>query len=257
MQTTLEILTDPMLAGVQHGFFTRKGGASSGLFAGLNCGQGSTDQRDVVALNRSRVAEAMGVAPAALLTLRQVHSSDVVHVAQDDDLARISQMQADGLVTSRGDIALAVLTADCQPILLADPSAGVIGACHAGWRGALGGVIDATVEVMRQAGAAEIKAVIGPTISQSNYEVSEEFMSEFLVEQPDNSRFFCTGPNGRPMFDLPGFGLMRLRSLGVDAVWIGQCTYADPVRFYSFRRATHENLADFGRLISAIRVPRT
>lgn len=134
MQTTLEILTHPLLDDVKHGFFTRKGGASSGLFAGLNCGRRSTDQADMVVVNRARVAQAMGVAPEFLATVKQVHSADVVTLAEGDDVAQVRDIKADGIVTRRGDVALAVLTADCQPILLADGKAGVIGACHAGWR---------------------------------------------------------------------------------------------------------------------------
>lgn len=252
MQTTLEILTHPLLDGVKHGFFTRKGGASSGLFAGLNCGRRSTDQSDMVQVNRARVAEAMGFRPEALATVKQVHSADVVTLADEDDLEKVRDYQADGIVTTRRDVALAVLTADCQPILLADPAAGVIGACHAGWRGALGGVIEATVAAMRALGADQIKAVIGPTISQANYEVGEDFMDEFLIEDPDYQRFFSGGPNGRPMFDLPSFGLFRLRETGVDAEWSRHCTYSDPDRFFSYRRATHEGKADYGRLISSI-----
>lgn len=252
MQTTLEILTHPLLRDVRHGFFTRKGGASSGLFAGLNCGRRSTDQSDMVAVNRARVAQAMGVGPDGLATVKQIHSADVVTLADGDDVAVVRDIQSDGIVTRRRDVALAVLTADCQPILLADAAAGVIGACHAGWRGALAGVIEATVAAMRDLGAQDIRAVIGPTISQRNYEVSEEFMDEFLTEDPDYARLFSGGPNGRPMFDLPSFGLSRLRGAGVDAEWSGHCTYADPDRFFSYRRATHEGQADYGRLISAV-----
>lgn len=252
MQTTLEILTHPLLRDVRHGFFTRKGGASSGLFAGLNCGWGSSDQSDMVAVNRARVAQAMGVDPAALATVKQVHSAEVVTLADDDEIEKISNIQADAVVSRRRGVALAVLTADCQPILLADSTVGVIGACHAGWRGALAGVIEATVAAMRAIGAQDIHAVIGPTISQRNYEVSAEFMDEFLAEEPDYERFFSGGPNGRPMFDLPSFGLSRLRAAGVEAVWSAHCTYGDPERFFSYRRATHEGQVDYGRLISAV-----
>ncbi|MFN3275987.1 MAG: peptidoglycan editing factor PgeF [Paracoccus sp. (in: a-proteobacteria)] len=252
MQTTLEILTHPLLSPVRHGFFTRKGGASSGLFSGLNCGRRSTDQNDMVLVNRARVADAMGVPQARLATVKQVHSADVVVLDEGSDIEAVRDMTADGLVTTRRDVAIAVLTADCQPILLADARAGVIGACHAGWRGALDGVIEATVAAMRAAGATRIKAVIGPTISQQNYEVGDEFMDAFLTEDPGSSRFFSGGPKGRPMFDLPGFGLMRLRAAGAEAEWSRHCTYADPARFFSYRRATHEGQADYGRLISAI-----
>ncbi|AUH35539.1 peptidoglycan editing factor PgeF [Paracoccus tegillarcae] len=252
MQVMLEILTHPLLGNVRHGFFTRKGGASSGLFAGLNCGRGSSDQAEAVSVNRGRVAEAMGVPPARLVTVHQVHSSNVVTVDETSDLEDIAQIQADALVTTQPGVALAVLTADCQPVLFADPDAGVIGAAHAGWKGALNGVLEATVAAMRGAGAMNIRAVIGPTISQRAYEVGEDFMEDFIAEDMDYTRFFSGGPNGRPMFDLPGFGLSRLRAAGVDAEYSGHCTYSDPDRFFSYRRATHEGQADYGRLISVI-----
>ncbi|ARJ69903.1 peptidoglycan editing factor PgeF [Paracoccus contaminans] len=250
---SLEILTHPALLPLRHGFFTRRGGASSGLFAGLNCGRGSSDQQGIVAVNRARVAAAMGVAPDRLATVNQIHSPDVVTLGPGDDQAALAACAADAIVTAEPGIAIAVLTADCQPVLLADPDAGVIGAAHAGWKGALDGVLENTVAAMRAAGAARIRAVIGPCISQRAYEVSEEFMDRFL-DEPQNQRFFSGGPNGRPMFDLPGFGLSRLRDMGVEAEWTGHCTYSDPARFFSYRRATHEGAADYGRLISAIRL---
>lgn len=252
MQTTLEILTHPLLQPIRHGFFTRRGGASSGLFQGLNCGFGSSDQREIVAINRARVADAMGVGPGRLASVYQVHSAEVAVLRAGDDPADFASIRADGLVTDQPGVALAVLTADCQPILLADAEAGIIGAVHAGWRGALGGVIEAAVGAMVDLGATRIRAVIGPCISQQAYEVGDEFMAEVLAEDPDHHRFFAGGPNGRPMFDLPGFGLMRLREAGVEAEWTRHCTYSDPDRFYSYRRSTHLNQADYGRLISVI-----
>ena len=252
MHAMLEILTNPLLGPVRHGFFTRKGGASSGVFSGLNCGYGSSDQSEIVAINRGRVAEAMGVAPSRLATVHQVHSPDVVTLRDGDDPAGAAKLRADAMVTAVPGIALGVLSADCQPILLADPQAGVIGALHAGWKGALGGVIEATVGAMRDLGAQNIRAVIGPTISQRAYEVGPDFMDAFLAEDPDHHRFFAGGPNGRPMFDLPSFGLSRLREAGVSAEWTGHCTYSDPERFYSYRRATHNAEVDYGRLISVI-----
>lgn len=249
---TLEILTHPLLYPVRHGFFTRKGGASSGLFSGLNCGRGSSDQRDIVAINRARVAAALGVAPHRLATVNQTHSARVVTLAGNDDPDALAVTEADALVSTAPGTAIAVLTADCQPILLADPGAGVIAAAHAGWKGALDGIIEQTVTAMRAAGARDIRAVIGPCISQRAYEVGEDFMDRFLMEDENHARFFAGGPNGKPMFDLPGFGLSRLRDLGVEAEWIGHCTYSDPDRFFSYRRATHEGAADYGRLITAI-----
>ncbi|MTH76227.1 peptidoglycan editing factor PgeF [Paracoccus aestuariivivens] len=254
MHTTLEILTHPLLEPVRHGFFTRKGGASSGLFAGLNCGYGSSDQGEIVTINRSRVADAMGVAPNRMATVHQVHSPDVAVLRAGDEPIDFSKIRVDGIVTDQQGIALAVLTADCQPILLADPEAGVIGAVHAGWRGALSGVIEAAVGAMTDLGATRIRAVIGPCISQKAYEVGNEFMEEVLAEDADHHRFFAGGPNGKPMFDLPGFGLMRLREAGVEAEWTRHCTYSEPDRFFSYRRTTHNHEADYGRLISVIRL---
>lgn len=250
---TLEILTADSLAPLRHGFFTRKGGASSGVFQGLNCGPGSSDQAEIVSINRARVAEAMGVAPDHLVTVHQVHSADVVTVtAPLPDRPR-----ADALVTATPDIALAVLTADCQPVLFADAKAGVVGAAHAGWRGALDGVLEATLDAMEALGAdrAATRAVIGPSISQAAYEVGQEFLERFLDEDAGNQRFFANGEAGKYLFDLPAFGLHRLRAAGIgETVWTRHCTYGDPARFYSYRRATHAGEADYGRLISAIRL---
>lgn len=250
---TLEILTADELGPLHHGFFTRKGGASSGIFAGLNCGTGSSDQTEAVAINRARVAEAMEVEPAALVGVNQVHSADVITVTAP--LAE--KPRADGMVTATPGLALAVLTADCQPVLFADSKAGVIGAAHAGWRGALDGVLEAVVDGMEDLGAhrENIVAVIGPTISQRAYEVGPEFFETFLAEDPHYARFFAGGNGDRMMFDLPAFGLHRLREAGVgNALWTRHCTYSDPARFYSYRRTTHAKEADYGRLISVIRL---
>ncbi|RWR32556.1 peptidoglycan editing factor PgeF [Sinirhodobacter populi] len=251
MATTLEILKSPALSGVSHGFFTRKGGASSGIFQGLNCGHGSSDQREIVMLNRTRVATAMQVAPEAMVGMNQTHSADVAVI----DAVPAILPAVDALVTATPGLLLTVLTADCQPVLFADREAGVIGAAHAGWKGALNGVLEATLDAMEGLGAARarITAVIGPCISQRAYEVGEDFMQTFLMEDDAYGRFFSGGPNGRPMFDLPSFGLYRLREAGVgETEWIGRCTYSDPDRFYSYRRATHRGEADYGRLISVI-----
>ena len=211
---------------LRHGFFTRRGGASSGVFQGLNCGPGSSDQAEIVAINRARVAQAMEVAPESLVTVHQVHSPEVVHIA--------------GPVAEKP-------RADAM----------VIGAAHAGWRGALDGVLEATVAAMVELGAdrENITAVIGPTISQSAYEVGPEFLDDFLAEDIRNTRFFAQGQGDRMMFDLPSYGLHRLRDAGVGhADWTRHCTYADPDRFFSYRRTTHAGEADYGRLISAIRL---
>jgi polyphenol oxidase len=250
---TLEIILSPSLAPFQHGFFTRKGGASSGVFQGLNCGTGSSDQADVVAINRTRVAEAVGVAAADLVSVHQIHSADAHLITASGP----EKVRADAMVTATPGLALAILTADCQPVLFADAEAGVVGAAHAGWRGALDGVLEATVDAMERLGArrSRISAVIGPCISQRAYQVGPEFMDQFLADDRDNSRFFANGTGDRLQFDLPGFGLHRLRRAGVgQAEWTGHCTYADPQRFYSYRRSVHQGEADYGRLISVIRI---
>jgi YfiH family protein len=252
MPSTLEIITSPALT-CRHGFFTRKGGASSGIFAGLNCGAGSSDQAEIVSINRARVADAMGLAPSALVGVHQVHSARAVPVT--GPLSH--RPEADALVTATPGVLLSVLTADCQPVLFHDAKAGVIGAAHAGWRGAVDGVLEATLDAMESLGArrSAIHAVIGPTISQAAYEVGPEFLDRFRNEDPDSVRFFANGTSDRMLFDLPGYGLFRLRAAGVGhAEWTGHCTYRDPARFYSFRRTTHAGEVDYGRLISTIRL---
>lgn len=253
-EMTLEIITSDALAPFRHGFFTRRGGASSGVFAGLNCGTGSTDQHAAVTMNRTRVADAMDVPLDALMGVHQIHSSDVVTVTA----ANTDRPKADALVTATSGIALSVLSADCQPVLFADHNAGVIGAAHAGWKGALAGVLEATVEAMEKIGArrANIQVVIGPTISQRAYEVGPEFFEDFVAQDDSFARFFAQGEGGKFQFDLPALGLHRLRSAGVGhAEWTRHCTYSDAARFYSYRRATHNREADYGRLIAAITLP--
>lgn len=249
----LEIITSDALPGTRHGFFTRKGGASSGIFAGLNCGTGSSDLSDAVAINRARVAQAMDLPLSHLVTVNQVHSADVVMLTAPLD----PRPRADALVTAAPGLGLAVLTADCQPVLFSDPQAGVIGAAHAGWRGSRDGVLEATLDAMEALGAnrAAITAVIGPTISQAAYEVGPEFLDGFLQDDPDSQRFFASGTGDRMLFDLPGYSQQRLRQAGIGhAEWTRHCTYRDPVRFFSFRRTTHAGEADYGRLISVIRL---
>lgn len=248
---TLEILQSNALNPVSHGFFTRAGGASSGIFSGLNCGYGSTDQASAVAINRARVASAMGHADTDLVGVHQVHSAKAVVVEK----LIADPPKADALVTNQPALVLTILTADCQPVLFSDAEAGVIGAAHAGWRGALDGVLEATIEAMETLGAARdrIHAVIGPCISQRAYEVGPEFFDRFLDEDPAFGRFFVGGDNDRMHFDLPGFGLYRLRNTGIaHAEWSRHCTYSDPDRFFSYRRSVHNKEADYGRLISAI-----
>jgi len=247
---TLSPITAPELRGTAHGFFTRQGGVSEGIYAGLNCGPGSGDDAGAVAANRARVTAHLGA--AALVSVHQVHSPDVVTVSAPWGDAR---PKADAMVTDRPGLALGVLTADCAPVLFADREAGVIGAAHAGWKGAIGGVLEATLDAMERLGAARgrVTAVIGPTISQRAYEVGPEFVERFIDEDPAHARFFAGGTGDRAMFDLPGFLLARLRATGVaGAAWTGHCTYADEARFYSYRRATHRGEADYGRLVAAI-----
>ena len=251
---TLDIITADALGGLRHGFFSRRGGASSGVFEGLNCGVGSSDQAEAVAINRARVAEAMDVDPTALTGVHQVHSATVIHITETPDQPR---PKADAMVTTTPGLALAVLTADCQPVLFADSKAAVIGAAHAGWKGTFGGVLEATLDAMCKLGATRynIAAIIGPSISQRAYEVGPEFFETFHDEDTANARFFVNGSDDRYHFDLPAYGLHRLREAGVGhAEWTRHCTYSDPDRFYSYRRSVHRKEADYGRLISAIRL---
>lgn len=250
---TLEILTSDILPVARHGFFTRRGGASSGIFWGLNCGYGSSDQNDIVRINRARAVEALGIEPRHVARVEQVHSARVVTVDEPDGGAL---ERADAMVTARKGVALSILTADCMPILMADTEVGVVGAAHAGWRGALAGVIDTTLDAMVALGARRdrIVAAIGPTISQAAYEVGPEMFEEIVVDDRAAARFFAEGLRDRLQFDLPGYGLYRLRNAGVGAAeWIRHCTYTDDVRFYSYRRSTHRREADYGRLMSVIR----
>jgi YfiH family protein len=248
----LEIITSAALS-PQHGFFTRKGGASSGIFSGLNCVAGSTDQAEVVAINRARVAGAMGVGVDHLVTVHQTHSAIALPISGPLAI----RPEADGMACATKGVALGVLTADCQPVLFADARAGVIGAAHAGWKGAKDGVLEATLDAMEALGAArtQIAAVIGPCISQAAYEVGPEFYESFTDDDPSTRRFFANGAQDRMLFDLPSYGLMRLRRAGVGhAEWCGHCTYGQADRFYSYRRTTHLGEADYGRLISVIRL---
>lgn len=250
----LDVITSDALHGCRHGFFTRVGGASSGVFHGLNCGQGSSDQSQAVAINRSRVAAHFGVPVTQLHTVFQHHSADV-HVVTSPHAAE-DRTRADAMVTNVKGAVLGILTADCQPVLFSDPEAGVIGAAHAGWRGAMAGVLENTITQMEKLGAVRqnITAIIGPSISQENYEVGQEFLKEFMDHDAENARFFAGGNAFQKyQFDLPSFGLKLLRDAGVGhAEWTRHCTYANPERFFSYRRSCHHSEADYGRLISAI-----
>ncbi len=251
---TLQIITVDELASLRHGFFTRKGGASDGVFSGLNCGLGSSDQTEMVQINRTRAAEAMGGSLAELITVHQTHSADVLAL---DGPIEGPLPRLDGLVTATPGLILGVLTADCAPVLFADPENGVIGAAHAGWKGALGGILEATLDAMEGLGAArsQITAAIGPTISQTSYEVGPEFFERFQDEDDSSSRFFSGGSDDRMHFDLPSYALDRLRQAGVgQALWTRHCTYQDPDLFFSYRRSTHQKEADYGRMLSTIRL---
>lgn len=241
------------LPGLRHAFFTRDGGVSKGIYAGLNGGIGSNDDPADIAENRKRMAEAMGVDVAHFLTAHQIHSPDVAVATAPWNLD--SRPRVDAMVTATPGLVLGVTTADCGPILFADPENRVVGAAHAGWKGALGGVIDVTVAAMVALGAERksIVAVLGPTIAQASYEVGLDFMERFRAEVAGSEKFFAEGRSGHAQFDLPAFILERLAEAGVgEATALGLCTYADPARFYSFRRTTHRSEPDYGRLISAI-----
>ncbi|QIG46477.1 peptidoglycan editing factor PgeF [Nordella sp. HKS 07] len=240
--------------GLRHGFFTRQGGHSAGLFASLNCGFGSGDDKPTVARNRATAGDALGVSASHLLTVWQWHSPDVI--VADAPWDPLAAPKGDAIVTAKRGLAVAVLTADCAPLLFADTEAGVIGAAHAGWKGALAGVSDATIAAMEKLGARRrrITAIIGPTISQPAYEVGPEFPAPFLAQDADNADFFASSGTARHhMFDLPGYLARRMTGLGIGKVVdLGLCTYSDEDRFYSYRRATHRREQDYGRQISAI-----
>jgi hypothetical protein len=242
------------LDGIRHGFFTREGGVSGGLYESLNGGTGSNDDAAPVTENRARMAAALGVAPDRFLTAYQIHSPQVVvaEAAWSSD----ARPRADAIVTRMRALAIGVSTADCGPVLLADPDAHVIGAAHAGWRGALGGVVEATTGAMVALGASRgtIRAALGPLIRQPNYEVGPDLIARFSAEDPASSRFFAPATrNGHAMFDLGGYIGARLTRAGIRQVQdLGLCTYADPARFFSFRRASHRGEVDYGRHINAI-----
>jgi len=242
------------LAGIRHGFFTRSGGVSDGLYATLNGGLGSRDSAVSVAENRARIAQALGVEANALLTAFQTHSPDVVII--EAPWPANARPRADAIVTRTGGLAVGVTTADCGPILLADPVARVVGAAHAGWRGALAGIVDATVAAMRDLGAQpeRIRAALGPMIRQQNYEVGSDLTARFAAEDAANERFFVAAArDGHALFDLAGYIRARLLRAGIRQVQdLGLCTYDDAAQFFSFRRSTHRGESDYGRHVSAI-----
>ncbi len=245
------------LCSVRHGFFTREGGVSEGVYGSLNCGFGSGDETHRIVENRRRVALALASgdpAPNDVLTPSQWHSAEVKRI--EAPFTTGTRPKVDSLVSTTPGVAIGVLTADCGPVLFADNENGVIAAAHAGWRGAIGGVLEATVREMEATGGrtGSIHAVLGPCISQSCYEVGPEFRDRFLAEDPDSDRFFMVPEDGaRPRFDLAGFITGRLELLGLASVTnLGACTYSGKSRFFSFRRATHRSEPDYGRQISAI-----
>jgi polyphenol oxidase len=239
--------------GIAHGFFARTGGVSEGIYASLNCGRGSADERDRVEENRARVAVKLGVEPGMLTGPKQVHSAKALIITAPWKAGEAPE--ADAVVTNVRGLAISVLTADCAPILLADREAGVIAAAHAGWKGAKAGVTDSTIEAMESLGARpeRICAAIGPSISQAAYEVSPEFKAAFLADAEASERYFVQGASGRPHFNLPAYVRERLSKKGVASILdIGACTYKNESVLFSYRRSTHRFEADYGRQISAI-----
>ncbi|MBL0371964.1 peptidoglycan editing factor PgeF [Rhizobium sp. KVB221] len=258
-QTSLSPILSPLLeqaapSGIRHGFFGRQGGVSTGIYRGLNVGTGSNDLPEHIHENRARVAGWFNAEPWHLSTLYQVHSPDVVTVETPD---QVNRPKADGQVTATPGVALGILTADCGPVLFADPEARVVGAAHAGWKGAFDGVLENTIEAMVRLGANRnrIKASLGPSISRRSYEVGPEFVERFLTRDASWARFF--GPSekhGHSMFDLPALTISRLQAAGIEAENLDICTYADEDRFFSYRRTTHRQDPDYGRQISAIMI---
>ncbi len=248
---TVDALQARALAKVPHGFLGRRGGVSTGAMSGLNTGWGSGDDPVLIAENRRRAADAV-LPGARIVSVHQVHSGDCVVAGDWPDSDR---PHADALVTDRPGIVLGILTADCAPVLLADCEAGVIGAAHAGWKGALAGVTDATIAAMEKLGARRdrIAAAVGPCIAQRSYEVDEAFADRFAAADLANARFFAEGPGGKPHFDLESYVLARLAAVGLTRIEaLGQDTYAQADMFYSYRRATHRSEPSYGRQISLI-----
>jgi YfiH family protein len=249
---TIEVLRSGALEPVPHGFLGRRGGVSTGIHAGLNVGLGSQDERDAVLRNRDLARDAV-LPGATLVTLHQVHSAEAVIVRAPIPLD--ARPHADALVTDRPGLLLGILTADCVPVLFADPQGGVVGAAHAGWKGALGGVGEATIDAMVALGAdrAAIRCAIGPCIARASYEVSMGFERPFLDRDPEDGRFFCAGRAGHLQFDIAGYVAARLAAAGVATVaLLDEDSYSQPARFFSYRRACHSGEPGYGRQISLI-----
>jgi polyphenol oxidase len=242
------------LPGIRHGFFTRTGGVSEGIYASLNGGIGSHDAPARVAENRARMAAALAVRPERLLTAYQIHSADVV--TADGPWTPETRPRADAIVTRTRGLAIGATTADCGPVLFADAQAGVIGAAHAGWRGAFHGVLEATIAALESCGADRGRLVValGPMIRQPNYEVGAEFVARFAAADAANGRFFTASARaGHALFDLPGYIAARLRGCGIAHIEdVGRCTYAEPQEFFSYRASTHRGEPDYGRHVNAI-----
>ena len=249
---SVDVIRAAALGAVAHGFLGRRGGVSTGELAGLNVGLGSGDDPALIAENRGRAIAAV-MPEARLATVFQIHSARVVRA--DAPWPNDNRPHADALVTDRPGLLLGILTADCAPVLLADVDAGVVGAAHAGWRGALGGVTDAAIDAMETLGAkrGRIAAAVGPCIARASYEVDRGFFERFLADESGNERFFTDGPKGKPHFDLEAYVVARLATSGIGRIEaLALDTYADPDRFYSYRRATHRGEASYGRQISLI-----
>jgi YfiH family protein len=247
-------VTAHSLSALPHGFFGREGGVSTGAMASLNCGWGSGDDLSLIVENRRRAADAL-LPGARIVSPHQIHSADVVIAGDwpDDD-----RPPADAVVTDKPGVLLGILTADCAPVLLADREAGVIGAAHAGWKGAIGGVTDTTIAAMEKLGAdrRRIAAAVGPCIARASYEVDQAFAERFLDADPANDRFFVEGPAGKPHFDLESYVLHRLAAAGLTRIEaVGLDTYALESRFYSYRRSTHRAEPSYGRQLSLIGLP--
>jgi len=250
------IISDKLASSVTtHGFYTRAGGVSEGIYEGLNVGLGSDDERTHVIENRKRVAAHISANQLGLVTPYQIHSADVLLVDERWDTE--SRPQVDGLVCVTPDIAIGILTADCGPVLFQDAENGVVGACHAGWKGATGGVLENTISAMEVVGAERehIKAVLGPTISIKNYEVGPEFVERLMDMDGNNHQWFKSSKNEKhAMFDLPRYIVNRLQKEEVAASWTGHCTYDDEGLFFSYRRKTHRDEADYGRQVAVIKI---
>ena len=251
----IELLRPPLLTDLPHGFAGRRGGVSTGVHAGLNVGLGSEDGREAVLRNRDLARDAL-LPGASLVTVRQVHSANVVTVRHA--IAEDQRPAADAMVTDRPAMVLGILTADCVPVLFADGQAGVVGAAHAGWKGAIGGVTDATIEAMAALGARvdRIACAIGPCIGRASYEVTDAFAAHFEAEDAANERFFTPGRSGHCQFDIAAYVAARLARAGIERIaMLDEDTYSQPDRFYSYRRSCHRGESDYGRQISMIAMP--